>query len=519
MSPRPRLCLLAAAIGIALSRLAIAQPVGNEFRINTYTTSNQTQPRVSVSATGAFAVVWHSQNQNSAVDGVFAQRFDSSGGALGNEFQVSSTLASSDFSPALSLGSSSFVVVWYVTSPTSGVFARRFAATGAPLGPDFRVNTYTTSTQFPAVATQPDGAFVVVWQTTFGPGNAGVFGQRYASSGDPLGGEFRISRMTTSLQSYPAVTSDGSGGFIVAWQGVAPDNLGLDIFARRYASDGSPSAVEFRVNNDTSSTQHVASIAAAPNGDFVIAWQSYQRDGSSEGVFARHFASTGAPLGLDFQVNATTSSAQHDPYVASDGAGFVVVWQSEGQDGSGGGVFAQRYDSAGSPLGVEFRLNSYTTLDQALPSVAKKPNGDFVVVWQSQGQDGSSYGIFGQGFCAALSSVTVSVMGSTTVCTMATGGVATVTDVGGTTTTHQWGYRSSPGSPFPAMISGETGTTYTIDGADFPGAGTYYVICVTFPACGSFLISNEITVTVTADSMAPVVTAPAAATTTQTLCQ
>jgi hypothetical protein len=502
---------------LGTQRNASAQPVGNEFRVNTYTTNDQTRPRVSVGGTGGLVVVWQSQYQDGSEGGIFGQRYDGTGGALGGEFQVNSTTAGEQVFPAVSFGSSNFVVAWFATSP-NGIFARRFATSGAALGLDFRVSTYTTNNQFPAVATQQDGSFVVVWQTAFGPGNTGVFGARYGSTGDPLGGEFRISRVTTSFQGYPAVTSDGSGGFVVAWFGNAPDNGGVDLFARRYASDGSPAAPEFRVNNETSSTQRSASIAAAPNGDFVVAWQSYQQDGSQNGVFCRRYASSGAPLGLEFQVNTTTSLSQHDPSVASDGAGFVVVWQSEGQDGDGGGSFGQRFDSAGNTLGAEFRLNSFTTSDQSLPNVAKKPNGDFVVVWQSP-QDASGQGVFGQGFCAALSSVSVSAMGSTSVCATTTGGTLTVSDTGGVSTTHQWGYRLVSGGPFLTMIAGETGATYVVDGSDFPAAGTYYVVCVTFPSCGTFMISNEVTVIVTADASGPVVTPPTATTTTQTLCQ
>ena len=47
--------------------------------------------------------------------------------------------------------------------------------------------------------------------------------------------------------------------------------------------------------------------------------------------------------------------------MASDSSGnFVVVWMSDSQDGSSDGVFGQRYASSGTPLGPEFRVNTYT---------------------------------------------------------------------------------------------------------------------------------------------------------------
>ena len=43
-------------------------------------------------------------------------------------------------------------------------------------------------------------------------------------------------------------------------------------------------------------------------------------------------------------------------------------------------------------------MNNYTTSDQQNPSVASLSDGKFVITWQSFGQDGSDYGIFGQIF-------------------------------------------------------------------------------------------------------------------------
>jgi len=94
-----------------------------------------------------------------------------------------------------------------------------------------------------------------------------------------------------------------------------------------------------------------------------------------------------------------------------------------------------------------------------------------------------------------LSAVSIAVAGPTSVCTTCTAGTATVTDAGGGAVTHQWGYRTvSNGAVTP--IAGETGATYVIAGAHFPGPGTYYLVETTTPECGPVLVSNEITVVV-----------------------
>ncbi len=40
------------------------------------------------------------------------------------------------------------------------------------------------------------------------------------------------------------------------------------------------------------------------------------------------------------------------------------------------------------PEGPEFQVNTYTTGDQESPDVAMDGAGNFIVVWQSYGQDG-----------------------------------------------------------------------------------------------------------------------------------
>jgi len=252
----------------------------------------------------------------------------------------------------------------------------------------------------------------------------------------------------------------------------------------------------------------------------VVVWQAASLPG---GPFGQRYDGAGAPLGGEFRVNAYTTNGLH-PSVASDADGsFIVVWAGALVTGGSDEVVGQVFTSAGAPLGSEFRVNTYTSGSQTYPVAASRAAGDFVVIWRSANQDGSGYGVFRKGLCTdPFVSVSISAMGTTTVCTNATGGTLTATEVGGGNgNRRQWQLRTmSGGSGFP--ISNQTGITYQINGADFPGPGTYFVVCVTVPSpdCGTFTASNEIQVTVNSDmASGPVVTAPSTATVTQTICQ
>ena len=166
---------------------------------------------------------------------------------------------------------------------------------------------------------------------------------------------------------------------------------------RALAAPGDALGREFQVNSFTASHQRASSIAMDADGDFIVAWHSTGQDGNSWGVFARRYNAAGRPEGGVFQVNQETASHQTYPSVAVDADGdFVVAWGSNGQDGSGYGIYARRYDAAGVAQGPEFQVNTFVTGSQSRPAVAMDAEGDFVVAWQSNGQDGSSYGVFAQ---------------------------------------------------------------------------------------------------------------------------
>jgi hypothetical protein len=392
---------------LLIPRPAAAQgdPIGPEFRVNTYTTDYQGGSSVARAPGGGFVVVWTSSLQDGSFRGVFGQRYDSSGAPLGPEFQVNTYTTFDQTQAAVAADATgNFVVVWRDSGQDGsgfGVFGQRFAASGSPQGAEFRVNSSTVGYQSePDVAFGPSGNFIVVWQDAVGPAS-GVFGQRYAGSGAPLGPEFQMN-VAASIGD-PSVATDGSDNFVVAGRGGAGGGSGTDVFAQRYASSGSPLGAAFLVNTYTTQDQLLPAVAADAAGGFVVVWCSAGQEGDPGGggggpplgVYGQRYASSGNPLGPEFRINTYTTDNQWFPAVVTDAAGdFVVVWNSD-QYGLDTGVFGQRYDNAGVPLGGEFRVNTYTTASSALPTVAADSAGHFVVTWTSA-QEGLSAGVFAQ---------------------------------------------------------------------------------------------------------------------------
>jgi hypothetical protein len=69
---------------------------------------------------------------------------------------------------------------------------------------------------------------------------------------------------------------------------------------------------------------------------------------------------------------------------------FIVVWSSDLQDSD---ILGRLYDAEGNPKGPEFHVNPAKAFGQAYPAAAFDSAGNFVVVWSSFNQDGSTVGV------------------------------------------------------------------------------------------------------------------------------
>ena len=185
-----------------------------------------------------------------------------------------------------------------------------------------------------------------------------------------------------TASAHPAVASDSSGNFVVVWSSYAQDGIELRRLRpalrqlrraprprvpRQHLHDGLPTPSVRGLGHRRQLRRRLAELRPGRLGD---------------GVFGQRYASSGTPLGPEFRVNTYTTGSQS---ARVRGLGRLRQLRrrlgERHQDGSGYGVFGQRYASSGAPLGPEFRVNTYTTNHQVRPSVASDASGNFVVVW------------------------------------------------------------------------------------------------------------------------------------------
>jgi hypothetical protein len=232
-------------IGRRYNAAGMAQ--GGQFKLSdgTNDTYINSKAEVATQSNGDFVVVWKALDSG---DAIVARQFSAAGAPLGGEIPVSSAVFEG-VSDVASDGSGGFVVVWGSSSfndPSPAeldVAARRYDATGTPLGSAFLVNTTTTGDQCgPSIARLANGNFVVTWHGNYTVTSNNGYGQVLSSSGGAVGSQFLLdttggyvngTSVAAQENDYVVVWTDGS------WQSVSnPD--AADIYGQRFGTTETP---------------------------------------------------------------------------------------------------------------------------------------------------------------------------------------------------------------------------------------------------------------------------------------
>lgn len=380
-------CLL-----LMLTQVNLAQKpttLGDEFQVNAYSVGDQEAPAVASNPDGRTVIAYQSVNLDGDGDGIFLQLYDEQGNQVTGEIPANTFNTGDQRDPAVAMDlEGNFVVVWASNGQDGdkwGVYGQLFAADGTKTGNEFPVNSYTTnSQQAPAVAMNAEGTFVVVWESDGQDGSGlGVYGQRFNASGNKSGSEFRVNTTTFAGQLAPAISIGTNGQFVVVWTRGSLLSSGADIYGQRFDAQGNPQGSEFSVNTYIDNTQGNPDLSMNLAGDFVVVWQSSFQDGSEYGIYGQRYDANGTAQGGEFRINTTTNMDQRNPSVAIDADGnFVVVWRSQDQDGSGGAnIYGQRYTHDGTKIGGEFPVSTLSGSSN-YPRIAMNNTGDFVVAWR-----------------------------------------------------------------------------------------------------------------------------------------
>ncbi len=378
--------------------VASAAPAAPDVQINTRTAGAQTHPAIAMDSAGNSVIVWGSYfTTPGRSNDILARRLDAGGAFAGEEFVVNAGSEGNQTEPAVAVNrQGDCVIVWQGPGPEEeDVFLRRFDASGTAVTGDLLVNLNTAGRQLhPHVALNDAGTAIVVWESRI----SDTEGDRIHAclqlldlSGSRHGDESILDDPLHDCR-YPDVATDPAGNFIVTWlRETGPDK----VMARRFDPNGVPATDPFEVSTARITSLTRPTVAINALGQCVIAWDGDPNRAGDDDVHVRLYDPNGVPCSTPFLVNTSRAGAQQWPQAAlDDTGGFVIVWQGDTPDPNvATELFARRFGPDGQPVGDQFSLNTCVQDKQRYPDVAAA-NGLFVAVWESNGQDGSGTGIF-----------------------------------------------------------------------------------------------------------------------------
>lgn len=387
---------------------------GNKIvRTNTFLTGSQSEAEITRLKDGGYVITWQSAGQDSDGTGVYQQRYNANGKAVGSETHVSvSTTGIQENASVTALSDGGWIVSWAGDGTADGtgqgsgygVYQRRYDANGNPTANDEDlVNVTVAGYQYMSDNVGlADGGWLTVWSGQGNGDSEGIFMSRFNASGIETLTEIRVNGTIARAQANPNVAVLKDGGWIVTWQSrSAVDNI-FDVYQQRYSSDGAQVGSETLVNTWTANFQQNATVAGLNDGGWVVAWSSSEQDADAEdidapgtsdsNIYLQRYDVDGNRVKGETLVNNYQNGTQAGANVAAlaDG-GYLVSWWGEGP-GSGGGVYFQHYGENGKKVGGQELVSAAG--GGVSPDVIALPKGGWIITWNGYNFDNSTYEVY-----------------------------------------------------------------------------------------------------------------------------
>jgi len=260
----------------------------------------------------------------------------------------------------------------------------------------------------PRVAVNASGITAVVWQDDRDKnGFYQIYVRRFDATGIPLDsgstvvpghGEL-VNTTSDGQQRRPDVAINDAGEMVVVWEDDRDSNGYYEIYGRiRGVFTGWSS--EIHINEESAGQQQRPSVGIDQAGNWLAVWED-DRDGNGYyNIYGRKFDSAGGPLGGEFRVNQVVSGQQRDIEIAMTPTGAaIVVWED---DADGNGYYeinAQRLNPVdGTPLFGTIVVNEVSQGQQRDPTVGINRNNHFVIAWEDDRDGNGYYEIFARRF-------------------------------------------------------------------------------------------------------------------------
>ena len=304
---------------------------------------------------------------------IYAQRVNSAGTPMWTANGVALCLAAGDQSnPEITSDGARGGIITWSHDPGSGnveIYAQRIDSLG--------------------VVKWTSGGAIISWYDQRG-GTPDIYAQRVGPFGNVKWTVNGIAICSaTGTQWCPELTADGTGGAIVTWRDSRGSNY--DIYAQRVDSLG---AVKWTANGVAISAatgdQDWPAISSDGAGGGIIAWWD-KRNGADYDIYGQRVNASGTSLWTENGIAVSdVAVAQYGPKIASDYVGGAIITWEDARNGLDYDVYAQRMDSMGALKWTSYGVAlSFAASDQQNPEIAADGVGGVIIAWRDQPSDSS----------------------------------------------------------------------------------------------------------------------------------
>jgi hypothetical protein len=261
--------------------------------------------------------------------------------------------------PRVASSGTNFLMVWpddYLNGQHSSVNGQIISSTGALVGGWFAI-TANSEQKFSSIESVAYGAgrYLVVWDDFSNGSNWAIYGQIISASGALIGGNFLICAPVNGQNEKDASVAFDGTNFLVAWQFNSTSGgyhaVTYGVFISPAGAMGAPFAIGQTVSLDTNP------LGLVFNGtNYLVTW-NYDSQEDSGGnpfwyLYGRFVTPAGTFPGNEFMI-LPTNGIPRFPGLAFDGANYLLCWNiNYGTTNST--VQCQFLNASGQPTGCQF---------------------------------------------------------------------------------------------------------------------------------------------------------------------
>jgi hypothetical protein len=343
-----------------------------DVKINQNTTGDNTKGAVAVLNNDNFVVVWENANT------VLAQTFDKSGTFIGTSFKIPKTSPNQHSNPYIAnLGDKNRYVVAYQDTVLVAIKFKIFDNSGNIVKDETVANVtqnhYQNSDNWPKVAANKDGKFLMVWNISNGSWGWNSRARFYDADGNALSADLKINTGTTYDESQPIPCSLTNGDFVIVFHSNASGTQ--QVFYQLFDALGTAKTALKKANLNTAKNW-IPHCKGLSNGGFVITYESFK---SGQDIMFRLFNSAGNPVDTtnEYKANSSPSSSGLTwPVATALPFGFAIAYYKADLD-----AYFSVFDNAGKTVISEQKFHTLTKGTQTYPTMGTFSDDRFVVTW------------------------------------------------------------------------------------------------------------------------------------------